>query len=252
MADLGEARALLRDRFGFSDFLPGQAAALEAALDGEDIFVLAPTGAGKSLIYQLPALIRPGLTLVVSPLIALMRDQARKLADPRISRRRLARRSRARRMAPGLRCSRVAPPAPPLSLARASRRRRYAGDCCARPMCAPLQWTRPIACRNGATISDPIIAGSRPSGESLGAPQIIATTATASPRTRADIVENLFARPPRAVRRLVPAAGDRPFGAAARARSAGPDASAWSRRGAAAPASFIAGRARRRTGSRRP
>ncbi len=79
MADLEEARAILRDRFGFPDFLPGQGAALQAALDGEDIFVLAPTGAGKSMIYQLPALLRPNLTLVVSPLVALMRDQARKL-----------------------------------------------------------------------------------------------------------------------------------------------------------------------------
>jgi ATP-dependent DNA helicase RecQ len=74
VADLAPARALLRDRFGFPDFLPGQAEALEAALDGEDVFVLAPTGAGKSLIYQLPAFLGPGLTVVVSPLVALMRD----------------------------------------------------------------------------------------------------------------------------------------------------------------------------------
>ena len=73
MPDLAEARAFLRDRFGFPDFLPGQVEALEAALNGQDIFFLAPTGSGKSLIYQLPSFLRPGLTLVVSPLVALTR-----------------------------------------------------------------------------------------------------------------------------------------------------------------------------------
>jgi ATP-dependent DNA helicase RecQ len=75
-----EARSLLRDRFGHVDFHAGQWAPIEAVLGGRDTLVVMPTGSGKSLIYQLPALILPGLTVVVSPLIALMKDQQDKLA----------------------------------------------------------------------------------------------------------------------------------------------------------------------------
>ncbi|MEM8752978.1 MAG: DEAD/DEAH box helicase, partial [Pseudomonadota bacterium] len=73
------ARALLSSVFGFDDFRPGQAEIIEAVLAGEDTLAVMPTGGGKSLCYQLPALMREGLTLVVSPLIALMRDQVRAL-----------------------------------------------------------------------------------------------------------------------------------------------------------------------------
>jgi ATP-dependent DNA helicase RecQ len=73
------ARALLRERFGHSDFQPGQWPPIEAALSGHDAIIVMPTGSGKSLVYQLPALMLPGLTVVVSPLIALMKDQQDKL-----------------------------------------------------------------------------------------------------------------------------------------------------------------------------
>ena len=66
---------LLRSRFGFASFRPHQQAACEAAAAGEDVLLVMPTGAGKSLCYQLPGLARGGTTLVVSPLIALMEDQ---------------------------------------------------------------------------------------------------------------------------------------------------------------------------------
>ena len=71
--------AALRDRFGFRDFRPGQRQACEAALAGRDVLVVMPTGSGKSLCYQLPALLRDDLTLVVSPLVALMQDQVEAL-----------------------------------------------------------------------------------------------------------------------------------------------------------------------------
>ncbi|MGQ3298374.1 DNA helicase RecQ [Reyranella sp.] len=76
---LPRARALLHSVFGFSAFRPGQEEIVRAVLAGENVLAVMPTGSGKSLCYQLPAIVRPGLTLVVSPLIALMRDQVRAL-----------------------------------------------------------------------------------------------------------------------------------------------------------------------------
>jgi ATP-dependent DNA helicase RecQ len=78
-ASLSTARELLHSVFGFSAFRPGQEEIVQSVLDGEDVLAVMPTGSGKSLCYQLPALTRPGLTVVVSPLIALMRDQVRAL-----------------------------------------------------------------------------------------------------------------------------------------------------------------------------
>jgi len=69
------ALSLLQDRFGFQSFRPGQEEALQSLLSGRHTLVVMPTGAGKSLIYQIAALQRPGTTLVISPLIALMKDQ---------------------------------------------------------------------------------------------------------------------------------------------------------------------------------
>jgi ATP-dependent DNA helicase RecQ len=72
---LDEARAVLRARFGFPEFRPGQERAVENVLAGRDTLVVLPTGGGKSLCFQVPALLLPGLTVVVSPLISLMKDQ---------------------------------------------------------------------------------------------------------------------------------------------------------------------------------
>jgi ATP-dependent DNA helicase RecQ len=69
----------LREYFGFTAFRPGQREACEAALEGRDVLVVMPTGSGKSLCYQLPALMREDVTIVVSPLVALMQDQVEAL-----------------------------------------------------------------------------------------------------------------------------------------------------------------------------
>lgn len=66
---------ILRKHFGFSSLYPEQSAVISDVLAGRDVFVLMPTGSGKSLCYQLPAILREGVTIVVSPLIALMKDQ---------------------------------------------------------------------------------------------------------------------------------------------------------------------------------
>ena len=71
--------ALLQRTFGYSTFRPLQREIIDATLAGQDVFALLPTGGGKSLCFQLPALARPGLTVVVSPLIALMKDQVDQL-----------------------------------------------------------------------------------------------------------------------------------------------------------------------------
>ena len=71
--------ALLQSVFGFAGFRPGQAEIVEAVLAGENVLAIMPTGGGKSLCFQLPALCLDGVTVVISPLIALMRDQVRAL-----------------------------------------------------------------------------------------------------------------------------------------------------------------------------
>ncbi len=196
MADLDAACKILRERFGFRDFLPGQEEAVAAVLDGEDLFALWPTGAGKSLLYQLPAFARPGLTVVVSPLVALMRDQAQKLGK--------------------------------LGLAAAALHADLEAKAYAK-ICADIERRRlsllylsPERLADSATVNflrdadvrllavdeahcvsqwghefRPEYRGIGAAAEVLGFPQMVAVTATAAPRTRADIVENLFRRPPR-------------------------------------------------------
>src|SRR6201999_4166560 len=74
-------RDRIRDFFGFRKFRPGQAEAVESALSGHDTLVVMPTGSGKSFCFQLTALTLEGITVVVSPLISLMKDQVDNLLD---------------------------------------------------------------------------------------------------------------------------------------------------------------------------
>ncbi len=76
-----DARAVLKERFGYETFRPGQEAVIEATLAGRDSLAVMPTGAGKSVCYQVPSVLFEGLTLVVSPLISLMGDQVRSLKE---------------------------------------------------------------------------------------------------------------------------------------------------------------------------
>jgi len=70
-----QAQAVLKEKFGYDHFREGQADVIESLLAGTNVLAIMPTGGGKSLCYQIPALMLPGLTLVVSPLISLMKDQ---------------------------------------------------------------------------------------------------------------------------------------------------------------------------------
>ncbi|MFC3084618.1 DNA helicase RecQ [Tabrizicola soli] len=76
---MDQAARLLHSVFGFPEFRPGQAEIVQAVLSGQNTLAIMPTGGGKSLCFQLPALCREGVTVVISPLIALMRDQVRAL-----------------------------------------------------------------------------------------------------------------------------------------------------------------------------
>ena len=78
---MGQACEVLRKHYGYKDFRPGQRGVIEALLAGRDALAVMPTGAGKSVCYQIPGVVLPGVTLVVSPLVSLMGDQVRSLTE---------------------------------------------------------------------------------------------------------------------------------------------------------------------------
>ena len=192
---LAHARKLLKDVFGFDDFRDGQEDVIAAVLEGKDVLCVMPTGAGKSLCYQLPALMRPGLTLVVSPLISLMQDQITSLrardvpaaainsAVPYEQQQEHLRAAEAGR----LRLLFVAPE----RFRNRSFRNRITSlrvDLVAIDEAHCIsQWGhdfRPDYRRLGAAV------------EGLGHPQVLALTATATPDVQNDVVEQLSMRDP--------------------------------------------------------
>src|SRR3982750_2044893 len=110
MPELDEARRVLGDVLGYPGFREGQEAVIAALLEGRSSLAIFPTGGGKSLCYQLPALLLDGLTVVVSPLIALMKDQVDDLTRRGVAAARLdssLEPSRARRVHEDLRAGRL-------------------------------------------------------------------------------------------------------------------------------------------------
>jgi len=191
-AHMHEAKEALERVFGFAEFRPGQQEILESVFAGENILAVMPTGSGKSLCYQLPAIVRKGLTIVVSPLIALMRDQVQQLQARGIA-------------AAALNSSNSGEDT--AAIEAGLRRRRYR-----LLYVAPERLVRPgtpeLLREGGANVFAideahcvsqwghdfrPEYLGLAEAALAIGDVQLIAVTATADAPTRADIVKKLFA-----------------------------------------------------------
>ncbi len=195
---LDDARAKLAQVFGYSAFRPGQERAVESVLAGRDTLVILPTGGGKSLCFQVPALLLPGLTVVVSPLISLMKDQvdaleARGIAAAFINSTltagqisdRLARAARGELKMLYLAPERfdLASTAPQLSRAGVSLLAIDEAHCIS-------QWGHDFR---------PSYLRMRAVREALGDPPTVALTATATPTVRRDIAQQLALRSPQVI-----------------------------------------------------
>ena len=196
MSGLAEARAVLKDVFGFADFRPGQDEIVAAVLAGDDVLAVCPTGSGKSLCYQLPSVLRGGLTLVVSPLIALMRDQVRQLQALGISAASLNSTSTPQENADTHRALKDGT----LRLLYVAPERLARGD-----SLSMLRELKPslLAIDEAHCISQwghdfrPEYLSLARMREQLGQVQCLALTATADSLTRTDIAAKLFGAPPR-------------------------------------------------------
>ena len=193
---MDEARAELARVYGFSGFRPGQEEIVASVLAGEDVLAVMPTGSGKSLCFQLPALARRGLTLVVSPLIALMRDQVAQLGELGISAAALNSATEGperQRVARGLRDR-------SLRLLYVAPERLMREDTLAMLKEAAIDL---LAIDEAHCVSQwghdfrPEYMRLREAAEALGGVQTIAVTATADAPTRDDVVDRLFLRRPR-------------------------------------------------------
>ncbi|WP_084570716.1 ATP-dependent DNA helicase RecQ [Methylosinus sp. PW1] len=193
-ADMEEARRVLRARFGHEDFLPGQATVVAALLEGRDALAVMPTGAGKSLLYQLPAAMGAAPVVVVSPLISLMRDQLRGLARSGVAA--VALHSGQSEVEHGAALAAIAGRRAKLVYLAPE---RLVGDGTIALLRAA--GVALLAVDEAHCVSHwghefrPDYARLGEIAARLGAP-VLAVTATAGPRTRADIIASLFTRAP--------------------------------------------------------
>ena len=192
------ARATLRSVFGYDDFREGQAEAIARVAAGQPLLAVMPTGSGKSMCYQLPALLDGGLTLVVSPLIALMRDQVAQMSQLGVGAATLnslageddARETWRRLRAGHIRLLFVSPE----RLAMDGLRQALAGLGVAR-----------VAVDEAHCVSEwghdfrPEYREIRAAVAAIGDPPVLALTATADRNTRRDIAERLFDSPPEVI-----------------------------------------------------
>ena len=199
----GSLTGLLQRHFGHAGFRPGQEPVVQCAIDGHDLLAVMPTGSGKSLCYQLPAVMLPGLTLVVSPLIALMKDQVddlRRRGVPAGALHAMQSSDERNAVVAALRNG-------TLRLLYVAPERfasvRFTELMAARPLARFVideahcvsEWGhdfRPDYRRLSAAA-----AASRRSGDAAGRPPVLAFTATATPEVRDDIVTLLGLREPR-------------------------------------------------------
>jgi ATP-dependent DNA helicase RecQ len=149
----GRLLGTLRERFRLDSFRPGQREIIKAILDGRDTLAIMPTGSGKSLVYQLPSLLLDGLTVVVSPLIALMKDQTDKLAELGVEAATINSSLTTRQQNAALRARSRGPSAHPLRHAREVSRPRLLRDAAATPRRAASSSTRRTASATGGTTS---------------------------------------------------------------------------------------------------
>ena len=182
--------AVLRQHFGFDSFRLGQEEAIRRVLAGHHSLLVMPTGAGKSLVYQLPALLLPGLTLVISPLIALMKDQVDALLDAELPATYInsslpsgEQNRRLRAMREGhLKLVYIAP-----ERLRSNRFMRALANVAVTLLAVDeahcvSQWGHDFR---------PDYLQIRPAWEGLGRPALLATTATATPQVQSDILKLL-------------------------------------------------------------
>ncbi|WP_442754242.1 DNA helicase RecQ [Methylocystis sp. JAN1] len=196
MSDLPpQARALLKSVFGYDDFRPGQAEIIAAALAGGPVLAVMPTGSGKSMCYQLPAIMEGALTVVVSPLIALMRDQVRQMRALGVAAATLNSMNGAEENDEARRAMREGD----LRLLYVSPERLMMDG-----LIADLRRARPrrLAIDEAHCVSEwghdfrPEYREIGRAAEALGGIQVVGLTATADAATREDIARRLFPSPP--------------------------------------------------------